>query len=49
MANILMRGAYDKVGEQVGAAVPAALGNLPAGAPRTGSVWRTGWSAERIR
>ncbi|MCC6884669.1 MAG: DUF1553 domain-containing protein [Verrucomicrobiales bacterium] len=34
MANILMRGAYDKVGEQVGAAVPAALGNLPAGAPK---------------
>ncbi len=29
MANILMRGAYDKVGERVAAAVPAALGKLP--------------------
>ena len=34
MANILMRGQYDKVGEQVTAAVPAALGKLPADAPK---------------
>ncbi|GEP44308.1 DUF1553 domain-containing protein [Brevifollis gellanilyticus] len=34
MANILMRGQYDKVGEQVDAAVPAALGKLPADAPK---------------
>ncbi|MFM7605514.1 MAG: DUF1549 domain-containing protein, partial [Prosthecobacter sp.] len=34
MANILMRGAYDKVGEQVDAAVPAALGKLAANAPK---------------
>ena len=34
MANILMRGAYDKVGAQVEAEVPAALGKLPADAPR---------------
>ncbi len=34
MANILMRGAYDKPGEQVEAAIPAALGKLPADAPR---------------
>ncbi len=34
MANILMRGAYDKVGEQVDAAVPAAIGKLPANAPK---------------
>ena len=33
MANILMRGQYDKPGEQVPAAVPAALGKLPQGAP----------------
>lgn len=35
MANILMRGQYDKVGEEVEAAVPAALGQLPASAPRS--------------
>jgi hypothetical protein len=34
MANILMRGAYDKVGEQVDAAVPAALGKLAPDAPK---------------
>jgi hypothetical protein len=34
MANILMRGAYDKVGEQVDAAVPAALGKLAPNAPK---------------
>jgi hypothetical protein len=34
MANILMRGQYDKVGEQVDAAVPVALGKLPADAPK---------------
>jgi mono/diheme cytochrome c family protein len=34
MANILMRGAYDKVGERVDAAVPASLGKLPAKAPK---------------
>ena len=33
MANILMRGQYDLVGEKVEAAVPAALGKLPADAP----------------
>ena len=34
MANILMRGQYDKVGEAVDAAVPVALGKLPDGAPK---------------
>ena len=34
MAAVLMRGAYDKPGEQVPAEVPAALGKLPAQAPR---------------
>ena len=34
MANILMRGQYDKVGDAVDAAVPAALGKLPADAPK---------------
>jgi hypothetical protein len=34
MANLLMRGQYDQVGEKVPAAVPAALGKLPEGAPR---------------
>jgi mono/diheme cytochrome c family protein len=34
MANILMRGQYDKVGEKVDAAVPVALGKLPADAPK---------------
>ncbi len=33
MANILMRGEYDKVGDQVAAAPPAALHPLPANAP----------------
>lgn len=33
MANILIRGAYDKVGEQVAAAPPAILHPLPKGAP----------------
>ncbi len=33
MANILMRGAYDQVGEQVAAAPPEVLHDLPAGAP----------------
>lgn len=34
MANILMRGAYDKPGDQVEAAVPAALGRLSESAPK---------------
>ena len=34
MANILMRGQYDKVGEAVDAAVPAALGKLSTDAPK---------------
>ncbi len=34
MAHVLMRGAYDKPGEQVEAAVPVALGRLPEGAPK---------------
>jgi hypothetical protein len=34
MANILMRGEYDKVGEAVEAAPPAALGSMPANAPK---------------
>lgn len=34
MANILARGAYDKVGERVDAAVPAALGKLSEKAPK---------------
>jgi len=34
MANILMRGQYDKVGDEVAAAVPVALGALPADAPK---------------
>lgn len=34
MANILMRGQYDKVGEAVDAAVPVALGKLPSDAPK---------------
>jgi len=34
MANILMRGQYDKVGEAVDAAVPVALGKLPVEAPK---------------
>ena len=33
MANILMRGAYDKPGAQVEAEIPAVLGKLPADAP----------------
>ncbi|MEY4403787.1 MAG: hypothetical protein RIR91_1822 [Verrucomicrobiota bacterium] len=33
-ANILVRGAYDKKGDQVAAEVPAALGKLPADAPK---------------
>jgi hypothetical protein len=33
MANILMRGAYDQVGEPVAAAPPVVLHDLPAGAP----------------
>jgi len=33
MANILMRGAYDQVGEEVAAAPPAVLHDLPKGAP----------------
>lgn len=33
MANILMRGEYDKVGDAVQAATPASLPALPAGAP----------------
>ena len=34
MANILMRGAYDKPGEEVAAAVPVAMGALPPDAPK---------------
>ena len=34
MANILMRGQYDKVGDAVDAAVPVALGKLSADAPK---------------
>ena len=34
MANILARGAYDKPGDRVEAAVPAALGKLPEKAPK---------------
>jgi hypothetical protein len=34
MANVLMRGQYDKVGDAVEAAVPVSLGKLPAGAPQ---------------
>jgi hypothetical protein len=34
MANILMRGQYDNVGDEVAAAVPAALGKLPEKAPK---------------
>ncbi len=34
MANILIRGAYDKPGAQVEAEIPAALGKLPSDAPR---------------
>jgi len=34
MANILLRGAYDKKGDAVPAEIPAALGKLPADAPR---------------
>ena len=34
MANILMRGQYDKVGDAVEAAVPASLGKLSADAPK---------------
>jgi mono/diheme cytochrome c family protein len=34
MANILIRGAYDKKGEAVAAEIPSALGKLPADAPR---------------
>ena len=34
MANILMRGQYDQVGEAVEAAVPVALGKLPAESPK---------------
>jgi hypothetical protein len=33
-ANILLRGEYDKKGEKVSAEVPAALGKLPADAPK---------------
>jgi mono/diheme cytochrome c family protein len=33
-ANILLRGAYDKKGDQVAAEIPAALGKLPADAPK---------------
>ncbi|NOZ38694.1 MAG: DUF1553 domain-containing protein [Planctomycetes bacterium] len=33
MANILLRGAYDRVGEEVNAATPAALHSWPEGAP----------------
>ena len=35
MANILMRGQYDKVGEKVEAATPAFLNPMPAGAPQS--------------
>ena len=34
MANILMRGQYDKVGEKVEAAIPAVLGKLSEGEPK---------------
>jgi len=34
MASILLRGAYDKPGEKVAAEIPAALGKLPADAPK---------------
>jgi hypothetical protein len=34
MANILIRGAYDKKGDAVAAEIPSALGKLPADAPR---------------
>jgi len=34
MANILIRGQYDKLGEAVAAAVPVALGKLPEKAPK---------------
>ncbi|HYF35081.1 MAG TPA: DUF1553 domain-containing protein, partial [Prosthecobacter sp.] len=34
MANLLMRGQYDKVGEEVPAAAPVALGKLPESAPK---------------
>lgn len=34
MANILMRGEYDQLGEEVEAAPPVALGALPEGAPK---------------
>ena len=34
MASILVRGAYDKPGEKVAAEIPAALGKLPANAPK---------------
>lgn len=34
MANILMRGEYDKVGAEVPAAIPAALPPMPEGAPK---------------
>jgi mono/diheme cytochrome c family protein len=34
MANILIRGAYDKKGDAVPAEIPSALGKLPADAPR---------------
>ena len=34
MAYILLRGAYDKKGDQVAAEIPAALGKLPADAPK---------------
>jgi len=34
MAHILLRGAYDKKGDQVAAEIPAALGKLPADAPK---------------
>jgi len=34
MANILLRGAYDKKGDPVAAEIPSALGKLPADAPK---------------
>ncbi len=34
MANVLVRGAYDKKGDAVPAEIPSALGKLPADAPR---------------
>lgn len=34
MANVLMRGAYDKPGDEVAAAVPVAMGSLPSEAPK---------------